>query len=218
LHRSLATLAAALALTGCATQPLSLVEVPEPPHLAVTIAGHPDATADVTRQLFYRADTQKAENDLKTALAARGFSAGPLLSAAVAGAAARGGRTVVRVADPIKEREELLGDYAKLAPSGGRVVDVVPLAVGYWSTYPTSPFRPWVVVQFRVYDVTANKSIATGMIGTGPSPTSAPIESVAQDDRFAFENFDAIRANPARALEGLKATIEQVAVALAARL
>lgn len=218
MRRSVATFIATVALMGCATQPLSLVEIPEPPHLAVTIVGHPDATSDVTRQFFYRADTQKAESDLKAALAARGFSAGPLLSAAVAGAATRGGRTVVRVADPVKEREELLGDYAKVAANAGRIVDVVPLAVGYWSTYPKSAFRPWVVVEYRVYDVTGRKSVATGTIGAGPSPTSQPIESVPQDERFAFDNFDAIRANPDRALQGLKATIDQVAAALAARL
>ena len=223
MRHSIAAFAGALTLLSCATtgpatQPLTLIEVPEPPHLAVTIVGHPDATADLTRQLFYRADTQKAESDLKSVLAPRGFRAGALLSTAVANVAARPGRPVARVADPVAEREELLGDYAKLATSAGRIVDVVPLAVGYWSTYPKSPYRPWVVVEYRVYDAKGRKSIATGTIGAGPSPASTPIESVPQDDRFAFENFDAIRANPERALEGLKATIEQVAAALAARL
>jgi len=49
--------------------PLALIDVPEPPHLGVTIVGHPDATGALTRQLFYRSDTQKAESDLKAVLA-----------------------------------------------------------------------------------------------------------------------------------------------------
>jgi hypothetical protein len=223
MRYSIAAFAAALTLLGCAatgptTQPLALIEVPEPPHLGVTIVGHPDATADVTRQLFYRSDMQKAESDLKALFAPRGFRAGALLGTAVANAAARPGRPVARIADPVAEREELLGNYAKLGTSAGRIVDVVPLAVGYWSTYPKAPFRPWVVLEYRVYDVAGRKSVAAGTIGVGPSPTSKPIEAVPQNDGFAFENFDAIRASPERALEGLKTTIDQVAAALGARL
>ena len=213
----------AAALLGCATPgptpaPLALIDVPEPPHLGVTIVGHPDATGALTRQLFYRSDTQKAESDLKAVLAPRGFSPGAMLGAGIAGAAARGGHPIARLADPVKEREELLGDYAQINAAGGRIVDVVPLAVGYWSTYPKSAYRPWVVVEYRIYDAQGRTSIATGTIGAGPSPNAKPIDTVPQDDRFAFPDFDAVRANPERALDGLKTTIDQVAAALAAKL
>src|SRR4029078_9283323 len=109
-------------------------------------------------------------------------------------------------------------DYAQINAAGGRIVDVVPLAVGYWSTYPKSAYRPWVVVEYRIYDAQGRTSIATGSIGAGPSPNAKPIDTVPQDDRFAFPDFDAVRENPDRALDGLKATIDQVAAALAAKL
>jgi hypothetical protein len=41
---------------------------------------------------------------------------------------------------------------------------------------------------------------------------------VPQDDRFTFESLDAVKVDPQRAIEGLRATIEQVAAALAARI
>ena len=223
----IATAACALALLpGCASlsqleTPLSaiaLVGVPEPGKLSVTVEKHPDAHSSQTRGLFYASEIFRKEHVLANAFKPAAFAPAAELTEAFAEAFRRPGRTVVRAANPQRDREDFLADYAALGMPAGVYVDIIPRSVGYWAESPTGAYRPWVIVAYRFHDSREGKLLASGLIGTGPTPAGGTAVSVALGDPFACASFEALVADPGRAVVGLRAAIRQVALALAEKL
>jgi len=213
---ALVTIAAGCSQTPSATrQDIALIDVPEPPRLVVTIAGHPDAGGTQARRMFYQNDVRVAALKLTAALKPASLRAGAAATDAL-GAALRG--RVVHVRDPRPGREELLDDYAAVSTQAARDLDVVPAAIGYWTAYPEGAYRPWVVLTYRLRDNATGTVLASGSIGSGPAPGDGPLAAVMPDDAFTFASFDALAAEPQRAAEGLRTTLRKVAEALAAKL
>jgi hypothetical protein len=210
--------AAAPSATVPASASVALITVPEPLRLSLTIAGHPDAQGGLTRQLLHSQQLAAGALDLAHALQTQSFQPGVLLDDALFGALMGGGRSVAHAADPHHVRAEFLTDYSQVKTAAARDLDVVPLAVGYWSRYPNGVYRPWVVVAYRLRDNRSGAIVASGQVGAGPAVDETPVVAVPQDDRFAFADFAALTADPARAAAGLKTTLQQVAAALAQRL
>jgi hypothetical protein len=221
-----AAAACAAMLAGCAAAPnapsasrqdIALIDVPEPPRLVVSIVGHPDASASQTRRMFYQNEVRDVAIKLAAALRPADLHPGAMTTAALASALSVTQRQpVLRAADPQPGREELLEDYTQVRTTAARDLDVVPAAIGYWRTYPGGPYRPWVILSYRLRDNATGRVLASGTIGSGPSPGEGPLSSVPADDRFAFPSFAALTAEPQRAAEGLRVTVQRVADALAA--
>ena len=215
----------ALLMSSCAGVPqseappsaITLVAAPEPATLAVIIQNHPDARGSQERQIFFAAELQRKTHALTVALQPQSFLPGATLTEAVAAALKKPDRTVVRAANPRSGREEFLMDYAATGAKPGIVVDVVPRAIGYWAESLTGAYHPWVVIAFRVFDTAAGKTLASGQIGTGPPLPGETAIVVAPDAAYAFTSLDAVVADPARAVAGLRTAIQQVARALAER-
>ena len=209
---------AATGIIGTTPATLALIDVPEPAKLSVVLIGHRDSTGSVERQMFYIAWLEYDEKILKDALKPQSFLPGAALTEALAAALPQTDRSVVRVANPRSERYEFLDSYASLGSKAGTYLDVVPLVVGYWNESPTGPFRPWLVLNWRVYSNLDNKVVASGVIGTGPARGDEPMFAIPPDKEFAFPSLEAVSADPARAVAGLRAAMRQVARALAQKL
>ena len=205
----------ALAPTEAPLAAVALVEVPEPARLSVIVQKHPDAFASQVRGLFFAAEMGTKAHALADALKPHPFAPGAMLTEAFVEALRRPGHLVVRAPDPRRERDDFLKDYAVLGAKATVYLDIIPRAIGYWAESPAGPYRPWVIVNYRVYDSREGKVLASGLIGAGPSPAGDTSIEVAQDGQFAFESFAALTGDPVRAIAGLRAAIRQVAQALA---
>jgi hypothetical protein len=198
---------------------LTVIQPPEPFKLSMMTIGDPAAASNsLESALIFGGKMSGFAQLLMKATASLDFHAGRVLNDALAADLSRSGRATTRLPSTQTDRREFLDNYQALGVTSGVIVDVIPVAVGYWNTYPDGPLRPWVVLTYREYDVTQRMVVATGQIGTGPSPDGNPITPVAADDRFAFASFDALTANPQRAVAGMKSAIEKVAQALAQKL
>ena len=122
-----------------------------------------------------------------------------------------------RAPNPQRDREDFVNDYAALGVNATVYLDIVPRAIGYHAESPAGAYRPWVMVEYRLFDMREKKVMASGLIGTGPVRGGESAVAVAQDDLFAFASFEALTSDPARGIAGLRADIRQVALALAQR-
>jgi len=231
-NRMLALLVlAAGMLQGCATNttpvpqpsatpaiPVTLIESPEPLKLSIMMTEHPEASGGFESVMIFVGKMSAFGTALTQATQPLDFRPGAALTSALAADLSRAGKAPTRIAAGAKERRALLDDYQGIAAPAGVVIDVVPLAVGYWNKFPDGPFRPWVVVAFREYDPVQRKVVTTGRIGTGPSVDGNPMIAVPDDDRFAFASFDALTADPRKAVAGMQAVIQRVAQALSNKL
>jgi hypothetical protein len=225
-----ALLCAAALLHGCATNtqsvpiptpggpPLNLIESPDPANLSITTAEHPEATGSAESTVLFAGKMRGFGVFLEQATKPLGFHPGVALTEALTAELSRSGRAPARVASKQSGREEFVEDYPALGAKPGVLLDVVPVAVGYWNKYPDGPFRPWVVLAYREYDPAQRKVVATGRIGTGPAIDRSPMIAVPADDQFAFASFDALTADPQRAVAGMKSAIQKVAQALSQKL
>jgi hypothetical protein len=208
-------------LAGCAAlapeaanSTVALVASPEPARLRIIINKLPENGGSFERSLMFASEILNMERDLAAALQPPAFAPAAALTDAFAAALQKPGRTVVRAANPSPEREDFLKDYAKLGVKASIYVDIIPRAVGFWSDLPAGPYRPWIVVAYRLFDIREGKILATGLLGTGPPPFGETMTSVAQDDSFAFPSYAAVIEDPVRAAAGLRATMAKVAQAL----
>lgn len=236
-RRMLLAVTCVLALEACAAAVprdgatpdvvVALVSVPAPTKFSLVIDKHPDAFGSQARALFYGSDIATGERSLDEALtrdtagAAAGSTPLVTLSTTLTGtlldALRRPGVAPTIAPESHRDRIELVSNYAALDARADRFLDVVPRTVGYWSVYGVGVYRPWIRLEYRVYDARANKIVSSGLIGTGPAVADGLWIPVPQDDAFAFRSFDALLADPVRAMEGLRATIAQVARALGQR-
>lgn len=212
-------------LTGCAAlapdaanSTLAVVTSPEPARLRVIINKLPENGGSFERSLMFASEILNMERDLAAGLQPQAFAPAVVLTDAIVDALQKPGRTVVRATNPRPEREDFLKDYAGLGVKASIYVDMIPRAVGYWADVPAGPYRPWIVVAYRLFDVRDGKVLATGLLGTGPPPFGETMTSVAQDDSFAFPSYVAVTSDPVRAAAGLRATMAKVAQALAPQL
>jgi hypothetical protein len=204
---------------------IAIITLPMVSKLSLTIDKHPDATTSIERALLFQGDVELGINRLTEALRNEP-SAGDRLLAALSASIEREliaalqntAKTVVSASDTHSDRIELLSNYPSFKVRADRIVDVLPRTMGFWSTYPDRVYRPWVRVEYRVFDVRASKSIATGALGSGVPLFDTTWSSVATDERFVFTTYEELVAAPARAVEALRATSVSVARALAAKL
>ena len=228
-RRLAALLFAAGLLHGCATNPdavpiltpgpaLTLIESPEPVTLSITSAEHPEATGSAESTVRFAGKMRGFGALLTQATKPLEFRPGAALTEALAADLSRSGRAPARAASKQTAREEFVEDYPALGAKPGVLIDVVPVAVGYWNKYPDGLFRPWVVLAYREYDSAQRKIVATGQIGTGPAIDRNPMIVVAADDQFTFASFDALTADPQRAVAGMKSAIQKVVRALSQKL
>ena len=215
-------MAAACALvmqSGCTSLPtpaiVALVGVPDPAKLSVIVEKHPSASGSIERSMFFIAEMHTKEQLFANALKPLAFAPAAALTEAIAEAFLLPGRSVIRATNPQRDREDFLRDYAVLGISAGLYIDIVPLSIGYWAESPAGAYRPWVMVDYRLYDSLNAKAVASGQIGTGPIAPGDSVTSIAPDNQFAFPSFEALTNDPARAVAGLRAAIRQVAQALA---
>ena len=204
---------------------LAIITVPMVSKLSLIIDKHPDATTSIERALLFQGDVELGINRLTEALRAEA-SAGdrllPTLSATIEreliAALQSAGKTVVSANDTHLDRIELLSNYPSFKVRADQLVDILPRTMGFWSTYPDRIYRPWVRVEYRVFDVRASKNITTGAIGSGVPLFDTTWANVATDERFVFPTYEELVAAPARAAEALRATSVSVARALATTL
>jgi hypothetical protein len=215
---ALAALAQSCASVESAPDSLALIDIPDPPRLTVHTVGHPEAGAGLTQEIFFTQAMAGLANKLERAVQSQALHPGKDLDDALSAALARPGRALVHLPAPQKERSALLAQPSPPSTRAAIDLDVVPVSVGYWNTWPNGPWRPWVVLTYRLRDHNNGAVRASGQIGSGPAINGEPIAAVAPDDRFSFTTFDALVADPARAAGGLRETIRQVAAALAQRL
>ena len=204
---------------------LALITLPAVSRLSLTIDKHPDATTSIERALLFQGDIELGINRLTDAMRTEA-SAGDRLLTSLSATIAReliaalqgAGKTVVAATDTHLDRIELLSTYPSFKVRADRIVDVLPRTMGFWSTYPERIYRPWVRVEYRVFDVRTAKNVATGAVGSGVPLLDTTWTDVATDERYVFATFEELVASPARAAEALHATSVSVARALAPRL
>ena len=204
---------------------IALITVPAVSRLSLTIDRHPDATTSIERALLFQGDIELGINRLTDAMRTEA-SAGDRLLATLSAtierelvAALQGaGKTVVAAVDTHFDRIELLSNYPSFKVRAERIVDVLPRTLGFWSTYPDRIYRPWVRVEYRVFDVRTSKNIASGGVGSGVPISDMTWTNVAADERYVFPTYEELVATPARAAESLRATSVSVARALATKL
>jgi hypothetical protein len=214
---------ALLLLEGCASvappPTVALIGSPDPARLRVTIEKLPDNGGSFERSMMFSTEMFNREFALAQMLQPPGFAPAVLLTDALADALQKPGRVVVRAANPQRDREEFLKDYGALGAKGAIYVDILPRAIGYWTDLAEGPYRPWVLVGYRVYDSREGKVLTTGLIGMGPEPRGETVSDVvAQDNQFTFATFDTVTDEPIRAAAGLRAAIVKVSQALAQKI
>lgn len=200
-------------------RPVTVIDAPEPGNLLITTVGHPEAAGGIESTLIYLGKMAGFGRLLTEAMKSESFRPGATVTDALGDALKRAGHSSARTALKRHERSEFVDDYG--APPGtqsGLLLDIVPVAVGYWNKFPDGPYRPWVVLAYREYDPAVRMVVSTGQIGTGPSIDGTPITSVAPDDQYTFASFDGITADPKRAVAGMRAAIRKVAQALTQKL
>lgn len=234
LRPMLISATAMIAIAGCAPgvtkvdqlPPLALVSVPEPSKFAIIINKHPDATSSPVRALFFSTDMATGERRLGEAMRAEP-TVGPTILTALAttlgdalqeALRASRGAGVSIAPESHGDRVEFVSKYPSLQTQASIIVDVIPRAFGYRAEWPATVYRPWVRLEYRVYDAREGKITATGFIGTGDALSDEAWIAVAQDDAYTFPSFDALLADPVRAAAGLRVTIRQVAAALAQKM
>ena len=204
---------------------IAIITVPAAYKLSMTIDKHPDVTTSIARALMFQSDVEKGISMLTDALRAEA-SAGDRLLATLSATIEReliaalrnAGKTVVSANDTHLDRIELLSNYPSFNVRADRIVDVLPRTTGFWSTYPDRIYRPWVRVEYRVFDLRTSKNVATGAVGSGVPLSDTTWTPVATDDRFVFPTYEELLAAPARAAEALRSTSVTVARALATKL
>lgn len=204
---------------------IALITVPSVSRVSLTIDKHPDATTSIERALMFQGDVELGVNRMTEAMRAEA-TAGPQLLATLSAMIEReltaalqnAGRFVVTAADTHLDRIELLSNYPSFKVRADRIVDVLPRTIGFWSTYPDRIYRPWIRVEYRMFDVRTAKTVATGAVGSGFPMFDTTWTSVTTDERFVFATFEELVEAPARAAEALRATCVSVARALATKL
>ena len=202
---------------------VAIVSLPIPAKLSLTIEKHPDTSTSIARALLFAGDVEKGVYLLTDALRSEPSAGEQFLATLVATSEReladtlrRRGKTVTIA--PYRDRIEFVSSYPALNARAERIVDVIPRALGYWSEYPARIYRPWVRLEYRIFDARTARNVATGFIGTGGPPQEGQWTLVDAGERYAFETFEALVAEPVRAAEGLRVTVARVAQALAGML
>ena len=204
---------------------IAIITVPAVYKLSMTIDKHPDMTASIARALMFQGDIELGIKRLTDAMLTEASAGDRLLATLSAtierelGDALRStGKTVVSAVDTHLDRIELLSNYPSFKVRADRIVDVLPRTMGFWSTYPDRVYRPWVRVEYRVFDVRTSKNVATGAVGSGVPLSDTTWTTIATDDRFVFPTYEELVAAPARAADALRATSVSLARVLATKL
>lgn len=204
---------------------VAIITVPAISKLSLTIDRHPDATTSIERALLFQGDIELGINRLADAMRTEASAGDQMLTSLSAtierelvAALQAAGKTVAKAADTHLDRIELLSNYPSFKVRADRILDVLPRTMGFWSTYPDRIYRPWVRVEYRVFDVRTSKNIATGGVGSGVPMPDMTWTNVATDERYVFPTYEELVSAPARAAESLRATSVSVARALAARI
>ena len=203
----------------------ALITMPSVAKLSLIIDKHPDATTSIERALMFQGDIELGINRLTDAMRTEPTAGDRLLTTLSAtlerelvAALLSAGKTVVAAPDTHLDRIELLSNYPSFKARANRILDVLPRTMGFWSTYPERIYRPWVRVEYRVFDVRTSKNVATGGVGSGVPMSDMTWTNVATDERYVFPTYEELVESPARAAEALRATSVSVARALAAQL
>ena len=104
--------------------------------------------------------------------------------------------------------------YKLAAGSADAYIDVV-MNYGYYASGLSTPYRPYVFVDCKVVRTSDNallmqKSIFYNPLNKAPDQTV----TIAPDPTYEFADFDALMADPDRAVKGLDTAVTQVAAAM----
>lgn len=114
-----------------------------------------------------------------------------------------------------RPQRQFLQAYA--APAGGvpdAYFDIV-LDYGYYAAGMSTPYRPYVFVDCKLVRSSDNALLMQKSIFYNPL-NKAPDQAVtiAPDSTYEFTDFDALKANPEKAVKGLDSAMRQVASAM----
>jgi hypothetical protein len=115
-----------------------------------------------------------------------------------------------------RDKSDFLARYPSNAePKVDAYLDLVAAGYGYVAAgvRSSTPYRPTLAVRARLVSARDSSVLMQDVVVYNPVGPAAPSKAVtiAPDPAFQFVNFDALIADPDRAVLGLRAAIEQSA-------
>ena len=219
----LAALLLCAGLCGCVTVPhqdynksanarvkkIGVVTVPNPEEYSVAIVHHPGYNFGLVGGLVAAADQGSKTKTFTQQQVGKYIALGPELSGALNEALRGSGFEVLQVETGSASRSGFLKDYPPAECDA--YLDVTIMTAGYWAEYPSTPYLPSMHVPVRLVDAHTKKVLYTAHIYNTDGIVPGGAIQLPPDPAFAFADFEALKASPDRAAQGMKEAARKVA-------
>jgi len=210
-------------LTGCMTVPhqdynksanaqvkkIGVVTVPNPEEYSVAIVHHPGYNFGLVGSLVAAADTSDKTKTFTQQQVGKYIALGPELAGALQQALRGSGFEVIEVPTSPAARSDFLKDYPPAQCDA--YLDATVMTAGYWAEYPSTPYLPSMHVPVRLVDAHTKKVLYVAHIFNSDGPLPDGAVQMTPDPAYSFADFNALKAAPDRAAQGMKEAAQQVA-------
>jgi hypothetical protein len=117
----------------------------------------------------------------------------------------------VTILDVTRPKPEILKSYDGLDPAPDAYIDVVLNWSGYFTASPTADYVPALRTLVRVVKRQSKEIAYQELINYGYEMRGSRSINLSADGKFNFGNFNALMADPDRALEGMRLGIPLIA-------
>jgi hypothetical protein len=221
--RNVLMLLGCLVLAACMTVPhhaynksanvhvkkIALVSVANPAEYSVNLVNHPGMSFGLVGGLVAAADVSSKSKTFTQQQVEKYLALGPELTAALRDALRAGGFEVVDVAVDPAARVEFLKEYPPAECDA--FLDTTVRGAGYWAQFASTPYLPTMFVPVRLVDSRTQRVLYTTEVFNTDGMVPKGGTQVQPDTAYAFADFAALKADPAKAADGLKKAARNVA-------
>jgi hypothetical protein len=205
---------------GESIKSIALIEVPDPGLYQVTDWGGAGSMLGALGGAATQADAKTMSATLTKAVAEANFDYAREMQAALTERLKRAGFSVAPVRAQRAAPDKLLSDYGNL-PAGGAdaLLDMDARVVGYSSySIQDRDFRPHIHVDVRLVSAKTKAVLYSEQILFGYSNPYMSATQLPSDRQYYFKDFNALMADRAKSLEGLRRGTQSIAEHVAKRL
>jgi hypothetical protein len=195
---------------------IGLVAVANPSEYSVNLVNHPGLSFGLVGGIVAAADVSSKSKTFTQQQVDKYLALGPELTAALREELSGAGFQVVDVQGPADPRTEFLKDYP--AAECDAFLDATIRVAGYWAQYPSTPYLPTIFAPVRVVDARSQKVLYTTQVFNTDGIVPKGGTQIQPDTAYSFPDFEALKADPTKAADGMKKAARTVARQIASDL
>jgi hypothetical protein len=195
------------------TKKIGLVKVANPADYSVNLVNHPGAGFGLIGGLIAAEDISSKSKTFTQQQVDKYIRLGPDLTEALSKALVDSGFEVVLVDAGDQPRVDFLKDYP--AAECDAYLDATIKTAGYWAQFVSTPYLPTMFVPARLVDARSKTVLYTATIFVTDGHVPKGGEQIYPDATFSFQDFNALKADPNRASDGLRGATGIVATQIA---